>query len=136
MKALQDRVRIYEEESNLLKRELDGMRSIHNTFLEDQKINFISEQAIFMQKISNLEKQNIEYSNDNLAIKDQLTKIQALNSKFESESTVIKLQNQKMRDEISSLSQQYTLLQKEFDILEKEKNRHLEQNANVTNKIF
>lgn len=131
MRALQDRVRVYEEECNILKRELDGMRTLHSSYAEEQKIKFFNEQNVSNQKIASLEKHTYELSGECSALKDQITKTHALNSKLESESTVLKLQNQKMKDEITSLTQQLTLLQKEFDVLEKEKNRHLEQNANV-----
>lgn len=131
MKALQERLKKADDENTALQNKISNLQKMHNKTLEEQGNSFREQINNLSQKLAAYENTANTLAAENNTLKETLSKTQALATKQESELTTLKLQIMKQKEEINLLNQERALSQKEIEALENEKNRHLEQNAQV-----
>ncbi len=129
MKALQDKLKITESEMTEMKKAVDHHEKIKQEALETQKKRFEHELALGRDRENQLQRNIDKLHDENRALREDMSRLQGNLIKHEEEIAGYRQTISKLRDEINQGHQDRILLQKEIDLVESEKNTHLEKNV-------
>lgn len=135
MKALQDRTRELENENEVLRRKLSENQVRQVQALEEMERRFRAETDLLKEKEKEIKDDILKMQETNTVLRDELEKEKSLNAKHVDELTHTQFLLSKARDDHQAALTAAAMLKKQIQILEQEKNRHLEENANEKNEF-